>query len=367
MEGEVADRFNRLERPREPGFEMYCYDCNKGLTYDTAENLRSRFYCQNCLCQSCGEPYDRARRATIKSRKNGRDMTICPKCVCPKCANPTIDGPYLEMKGKKGQKCCASCGCEVCRAGLEAVTIGGKRHCNDCLCKNCRASLADGYIEHNFLRYCRTCAPQTKEGGPEMVPDPNAPKCKACAKPLMGASMEFDGNFYHQNCLRCAGCKKAFSGGNVMVQEDKLFCEACGSNSCAQCGNLLGGATSFTVNGQHYHEECFVCTMCGAGMPDGRCAIIGGKPHCPKCASLPGVGVNPAEQPPAADAGAGCVACGNSLAGDSVGMAELKGKYHKRCFTCVHCSANLSAPGTRVYLSEQDPYCEACMRKLSGQ
>ena len=83
---------------------MHCYDCRKGIDYNTGEYKKGRMYCRGCLCESCNSPYDRAKRTTVTGRTTGHKITICPKCFCAKCKVAIINMPFAAIAGTNGAK-----------------------------------------------------------------------------------------------------------------------------------------------------------------------------------------------------------------------------------------------------------------------
>lgn len=59
------------------------------------------FFLSNCLCGSCRNPFDRARRIPVTNNKTKHTVVICPRCICVKCKVPIVNIPFVNCpKGK---------------------------------------------------------------------------------------------------------------------------------------------------------------------------------------------------------------------------------------------------------------------------
>ncbi|CEP16366.1 hypothetical protein [Parasitella parasitica] len=56
--------------------------------------------------------------------------------------------------------------------------------------------------------------------------------CNACAKPVTDTCLELSNNFYHKECLLCAGCNKTVPTDRKLAKyQDKLYCDQCTPSS----------------------------------------------------------------------------------------------------------------------------------------
>ena len=98
---------------------------------------------------------------------------------------------------------------------------------------------------------------------------------------------------YHKECFLCTNCNTQLAGQKFTVKEDKPHCAACYAElfakRCTACQQPIvgqsGGSTKFiSFEDRHWHNECFLCSMCqqslvGKGFITDEENII-----CPDCA-----------------------------------------------------------------------------------
>ncbi|GAN05910.1 hypothetical protein MAM1_0105d05386 [Mucor ambiguus] len=59
-------------------------------------------------------------------------------------------------------------------------------------------------------------------------PEPTMVMCNTCSKPVTDTCLELSNNFYHKECLLCAGCNKTVPTDRKLIKhQDKLYCDHC--------------------------------------------------------------------------------------------------------------------------------------------
>jgi len=85
---------------------------------------------------------------------------------------------------------------------------------------------------------------------------------------------------FHEDCFRCAHCKKPFPGGKHIPHKGKAFCRTDYERLCPKCDKVVvSGAAEF--GGKRYHKDCLKCSLCRKAVGDeGDCYELDGKPFC---------------------------------------------------------------------------------------
>ncbi|EPB87369.1 hypothetical protein HMPREF1544_05795 [Mucor circinelloides 1006PhL] len=61
-----------------------------------------------------------------------------------------------------------------------------------------------------------------------IAPEPTVVMCNTCTKPVTDTCLELSNNFYHKECLLCAGCNKTVPTDRKLIKfQDKLYCDHC--------------------------------------------------------------------------------------------------------------------------------------------
>ncbi|OAD02690.1 hypothetical protein MUCCIDRAFT_92236 [Mucor lusitanicus CBS 277.49] len=61
-----------------------------------------------------------------------------------------------------------------------------------------------------------------------ITPEPTMVMCNTCSKPVTDTCLELSNNFYHKECLLCAGCNKTVPTDRKLIKhQDKLYCDHC--------------------------------------------------------------------------------------------------------------------------------------------
>lgn len=73
-----------------------------------------------------------------------------------------------------------------------------------------------------------------------VVPVNMGPNCTKCAKPAQGSMIDWNGNLYHQDCFKCAGCNRQFR--NTCLNIDGLpYCDTCGRKAFVKSRMIRAG------------------------------------------------------------------------------------------------------------------------------
>ena len=173
----------------------------------------------------------------------------------------------------------------------------------------------------------------------------SATRCRGCGSRISGKYLVApNGASYHPDCLACELCRaRVRSFVSVKTRPDLLCCASCHdarfAETCARCRAPLHGSI-LSALGVKWHADCFRCSICDA-------------PHVSTFVEHDGGAVcKPCHLAHVAER---CAGCGEGIDGEF--LRALGRKYHRGCFRCVECRADVSTS----YLTHDDrPWCRAC-------
>jgi len=92
-----------------------CFACNAVVYLGSdAFSYGGEPFCQECLCGTCGKPFN--EKSKIKGHEN---KNYCQECVCSTC-NRSIQGSYVPVGDSKY---CLNCVCHFCRGIIKKQKI----------------------------------------------------------------------------------------------------------------------------------------------------------------------------------------------------------------------------------------------------
>lgn len=278
------------------------------------------------LCKKiCAEGAIEAPSGSLKGKP------LCEECYtktytkgeCAKCHQGILEGEYVQNDdGRMWHKDCFSDEhrCATCRQPIfgEVINAIGKDYHPKCFqCGKCQKPL-DGYVNYHGAAYCSACANEAKTTHTKAFPDHENAAVKLREANNAAA-------VHRQGELRDLKQMKHIALGDI----------------CVKCKEEII-TNGITVGEGMYHEECFVCTKCGKGFPDGKFAKAGDKLYHAACAK----------------AGDKCPKCNQAISGKYV---EFNGeKIHGTCFKCGDCKTPLA--GQSFGEDKGEAYCINCMK-----
>lgn len=108
--------------------------------------------------------------------------------------------------------------------------------------------------------------------------------CKGCSKKINEGAVLVEGENWHQECFVCAKCSKPLSksfrrhDGAVYCEDDykEYFADRCNG-----CGFAITTGSKLTAVGVKWHDECFVCCECKERISrKGAMCVIDGAVYC---------------------------------------------------------------------------------------
>ena len=185
------------------------------------------------------------------------------------------------------------------------------------------------------------------------APSPPPPtRCVACGEALTGAYLVAPSGrgAHHEACLRCDLCHASTSSFvSVKARPELLCCPSCHdatfAETCAGCrGVLRGGQATLRAFDRPWHAGCFACDLCRAPHPPGASFIPRGELPGSVCARCHLEHVAPK-----------CARCGDGVA--DVHHVALGRTYHRGCFRCVRCDADVASS---YVAHDGEPWCGRC-------
>ena len=169
-------------------------------------------------------------------------------------------------------------------------------------------------------------------------------QCAICQVVIEGPGIVANGRYYHQTCVKCAGCGIMVSNGNAVLCRDQFLCRFCAQRKpdtkrCDVCGMMIEKPdVEVAISGlPPRHKDCLACYLCGKKMRKGEERVVEGVTVCGMCSV----------QAPK------CAKCDERIFGAYV---KNHGKfYHPEHWTCSVCGKVLSP--TIYIMHHNKPLC----------
>ena len=114
--------------------------------------------------------------------------------------------------------------------------------------------------------------------------------CVKCKEPIKSSSVKHDGNSYHSECFVCSMCSQPLAGKPFTKHEGSNICQDCYRNSyakrCAACQELIEGSVKFVAyDEKFFHRDCFTCSKCGLALAGEKFRVLSNEKVCINCSS----------------------------------------------------------------------------------
>jgi len=177
--------------------------------------------------------------------------------------------------------------------------------------------------------------------------------CYDCQK-LIGIEskdLSFKEKHWHEACFLCSMCHVSLVDKQFGSKNDKIYCGNCYDSQfatrCDACGEIFrAGMKKMEYKGRQWHEKCFCCLVCKTP--------IGTKSFIPRDNEIYCAGCY--EEKFATR----CVRCQKIIT--SGGVTYKNEPWHRECFTCTNC--NIPLAGQRFTSRDEKPYCAECFGEL---
>ena len=114
--------------------------------------------------------------------------------------------------------------------------------------------------------------------------------CIKCQEPIKSTSVKHDGNSYHSECFVCSLCSQPLAGKPFTKHGGSNVCQDCYRSSyakrCAACQELIEGSVKFVAyNEMFFHRDCFTCSKCGLALAGEKFRVLSNEKVCINCSS----------------------------------------------------------------------------------
>ncbi|KRX65517.1 Four and a half LIM domains protein 2, partial [Trichinella britovi] len=177
--------------------------------------------------------------------------------------------------------------------------------------------------------------------------------CDECGKPIGidSKDLTYKEKHWHENCFLCSMCKISLVDKPFGCKNDRIFCANCYDQAfatrCDACGEIFrAGMKKMEYKGKEWHDKCFCCAICKT--PIGTRSFIpkNDEVYCAGCF----------EEKFATR----CTKCKQVIT--SGGVTYKNEPWHRECFGCANCGCSLA--GHRFTSKDDKPYCADCFGEL---
>jgi formylmethanofuran dehydrogenase subunit E len=206
-------------------------------------------------------------------------------------------------------------------------------------CKQCTKPLVgQRYVRNNDFPYCLPCYEELF-----------ANVCHKCQTKIGCNSKDLSHKdmHWHGECFNCFACETSLVDQYFLPHDNELFCVNCYEEKfaerCDKCHNVFKpGTRKYEHRGQHYHEECFLCSECQQPIGKENFITREQQPVCMPCYD--------------AKFAQRCSQCKEVIR--QGGVTYKNGTWHKECFICTKCTKQLA--GLKFITKENQPFCMDC-------
>jgi len=213
-----------------------------------------------------------------------KEMTFHAGCFsCCKCNTELGGKPFIE-KDKKFycendyyDAFSPKCGyCDETIKGQYISALDQSWHPDHFLCTECdQPFVGNQFRKHDNKPYCE-----------EHYKELFASTCAKCSKAITGQVFEALDKKFHLDCFVCEKGEHPIGEGNFHFHEKKVYCpEHFGElflQKCAGCDKVIAGQY-LKIMDQHYHPDCWTCTMCKTSISANSCAQYRKQFYCKGC------------------------------------------------------------------------------------
>ena len=204
--------------------------------------------------------------------------------------------------------------------------------------------------------------------------------------------------WFHKSCFSCSCCQHSLELSSFLEGPgQEVFCRTCYSRTvatggrsrygekpevmcsggrekegCLRCGTKVFLMDMVRARGRLLHRQCLSCSTCGTGLSPGNFSCgEDGEIYCRNCYSSSfGVVGRAGSVPPAStiqalpDDPSMCPRCGGKVF-QAEKVATSVGPFHRSCYRCVDCQANLSQKSCSAG-PDGEIYCSSCYQEQFG-
>jgi len=306
-----------------------CVGCSRPmLATEASVVLASGTFHWECLrCDKCGKSFTGARNCIIKD-----GIATCERCDgdefftrCTSCFRPLTEHRFIEMGEHAWHNDCFRC-----------------FYCSKMLDHKAPA----GFCIENDKPYCLA-----HKG---MVPGNHTCNRAGCKKGDHGNMISSMGTFWHKDCFCCCECDRLLD-----AYEDDFYDldgrPCCSSHdtpvTCISCARpIVPTSDAISALGEAWHARCFTCSEPGCerqfSPADTDVEMKMGMAICVRHGMR------------------SCCYCTERI--ESRDVVEVDGRdWHRRCFVCSTCGAQVDPRGTAYIMADGLPSCKSHLRSCA--
>jgi LIM domain-containing protein 2 len=187
------------------------------------------------------------------------------------------------------------------------------------------------------------------------------PYCKTCYEKLFANTCErckdkitcdyrdlsYRDRHWHDKCFLCSTCGAGLAEAPFAYKNDRLHCATCYENNfaprCTLCGAIFrAGMKKYEHRGRQWHAECFCCRVCSKQIGTSSFIPRGDEVVCVPCYEK--------------QYGQQCAKCNGAIT--KSGVMYSGRPWHRECFQCTHCRTPIGRDKFTTVKSA--PYCVLC-------
>ena len=257
-----------------------CHMCQLPLTTATLKRKQHTLYCPEHYpypsCQQCGDLITGPSITAL-------DRTYHPEhFTCAVCPTVITEAKFAHYDGKaycahhyaELERQCALCSLPVKVSDMKTTA---NRECYHAACLACWVC---GGSRGTMLR---------SKGRMYCQPHGSAllyHRCAECGLYIDKPVHAPNGQYYHEDCLRCAVCQSVMDGWHTSLGQLR-----CGKHAdmrseakdCARCGQKVEEGEVVKSMGRVYHTDCYKCTLCERRVDAKSCQLLDNALCCVDC------------------------------------------------------------------------------------
>ncbi|XP_073252671.1 testin-like isoform X2 [Porites lutea] len=289
----VGEYSQAMDQNWHPG-HLCCFYCDESLSAQKFVTVDKNPACVKCYdknfannCENCKKPIGPgAKDVDVRGRHWHEECFVCSQ---PDCEKPLLNQGFTFKDDKLI--------CHPCR-GITPSKV----------CEACGGDFAPGekkvgYQSKTFHEKCFTCDECKQPIGTQQFirredkrlcgscfDTGYAKICVKCKEPIKSSSVKHDGNSYHSECFVCSMCSQPLAGKPFTKHEGSNICQDCYRNSyakrCAACQELIEGSVKFVAyDEKFFHRDCFTCSKCGLALAGEKFRVLSNEKVCINCSS----------------------------------------------------------------------------------
>ena len=258
-----------------------CHTCQLPLTTATLKRKQQRLYCPEHYpypsCSQCAQLITGPSITALGRTYHPEHFTcsVCPTVITEAKFAHYDNKAYCAAHYAELERHCALCTLPVRVSDMKTTADRSSYHAACLQCWVCGTSKGTMLCAKGRM-YCQ--------------PHGNAllyHRCAECGLHIDKPVTAPNGQYYHQDCLRCAVCQSVMDGWHT-----KLGQLRCGKHAdmrseakdCTRCGRKVEAEEEVVKSmGRVYHSDCYKCSVCERRVDAKNCQLLDNAVSCVDC------------------------------------------------------------------------------------